>query len=636
MEWEKIYTERRNACQGLIRRLLDACCLVLLFSGGFSGNPLYGQQQTEKQTRTYNVYGKQSRENPGVICPYDTIYLSVILEDSSMTEVYYRWELSRDGGLNWTKLPNAEMSYLIYPNPQEGVQFRCKSSNDLQCIEDAQCEGEISLFKPVISPLPKYRYEVFPASCGKNNGKITLVPFHSSEAPFRVIWNQQITTTDLTAARPGKHFLQVISDKGCVVNESITIPESGSKAPEILIELNNATCGLQNGSVRVSPVSPSAVYEYEWSSGETSAFLDSLHIGKYGLKIKDVSGCEKDTLITISNVTSPFFVRETHKDASCGLPNGSVAVHATGTGKPFRFEWSTGDTTPAVKSLSPGFYNVSVYDKSGCREELNGIQIKDKPAFQLGFETVSPTCYGGYNGKARIILPGNPANYAVLWNNESTSVSLDGLASGEYHVKVKEISTECVVSGIVMLDEPPPVLVETSTTIDKGAAEIEVFVGNGRPPFLFQLNEKLQDSSLFVNITEEVALITVTDNDGCTARDTVLVVLPSPAEPASLPSIHYKNDIVETIYFAPNTITPNNDKQNDAFFIDSPDLNDAMIEIYDKTGRKIFSDYMSQSVFVGSAESVICLEGLYYYTARLEYNNGEIRNIKGSFKLIRE
>ncbi len=636
MEREKIHTERGSTCQGVIRRLLQSFCCLILFSGVFFFQHLNAQERIEKQTKTFNVYGKQSRLNPGNICPYDTIYLSVILEDSSLTEIYYKWEASKDSGLSWVRVANAEMSYLIYPNPNEGIQFRCKASNEPLCLEKPDCEGTISYFKPVVSPLPKYRYQVYAGSCGKNNGKIDLTPFHSTEAPYSILWDNQITTVDLYPAKSGKHSLRISSEKGCIVNDLITVPEPESAAPEVVIELNNATCGLQNGSVKIRPFDARSVYEYEWSNGATDSFLTGLHVGKYGLKIREESGCERDTLITISNVTAPFFVKETHKDASCGLSNGSISIQANGTGKPFRFEWSTGDTLPSVKGLAPGFYNVTVLDKLGCKEELNGIQIKDKPAFTLGFETVSPACYGGDNGRAKIILPGSAEKYVILWSNGQTTAEVNDLPSGEYQVKVKELSSECVVSGIVVLDEPPPILAETSTTIEHNVAEVKVYVVNGKPPFLFQLNERLQDSSLFTNITETIAYIKVTDFEGCVASDTVLIDFPASSDPAHLPFVQFKNDFVETIYFAPNIITPNNDKSNDAFYIDAPGLNDAMIEIYDKAGRLIFAEYLSQSIFVGSAESIVCLAGLYYYNARLEYQNGEIRNIKGTFKIVRE
>lgn len=633
VEWTTIYPEKRTSPWKVVRFIMVSLLFILFFPL-LNGN-IYGQEQTIRTTKGYQVYGKKSKSGSRVVCPQDTLFLSIIIEDSSLVETFYRWEVSKDSGYHWQSVSHGTMSYLLYPNPFMGIRFRCKITDSHECADDPDCEGIISIFEPPVAPLPSFKYQVSPPECGQNNGEIVLTLHDSEEAPYSISWNNNtIQTKDLTALPSGEYWLSLTNQDGCTIKERIIVPEEINHKPDVNIEVENATCGMNNGKVTILPLNPNTEYRYEWSNGSTDSHLEGLHLGKYTLKVTDTNQCTLDTLITISNISSPIFMKEIVKAASCGLNNGCISLQISGGGKPYRFRWNTGDTTQNIEKIPPGFYAVLVTDKWGCTEEMNAIQVKDLPRFEPGFETTLPLCSGQNTGSITLNLPDkNLKYYRIQWNNGEEAPEIRNLYAGEYSVKVEDIRTGCLATAIVILEDGPPMYIETLTAQhqSKNGTGLKIIVTGGKPPYLYQINDFVQDNPIFQGLKGNKFLISVTDKDGCKANDTLEVMV----EETVLYDVEPTDALAKNLYFSPNIITPNNDKSNDAFYVDAPDIKDAYIEIYDNTGRLLFSESMSSTLFVGSAEKVICPAGLYYYTAIIEFKEGENKIIKGSFKIVR-
>lgn len=64
--------------------------------------------------------------------------------------------------------------------------------------------------------------------------------------------------------------------------------------------------------------------------------------------------------------TSPIRLNAAVKDIYCGLPDdGSIVLNPVSGTAPYRYKWSTGDSTKSITGLTAGSYNVTVNDSSG-------------------------------------------------------------------------------------------------------------------------------------------------------------------------------------------------------------------------------------------------------------------------------
>jgi hypothetical protein len=107
-------------------------------------------------------------------------------------------------------------------------------------------------------------------------------------------------------------------------------------------------------------------FTYLWSNGATTPSITTGIAGLYTVTITDANGC--------STTCSGQVVVDTF--GNCGIvPNnasvcngGSVVLTTTHVGglAPFRYVWSTGESTSSITVTEPGIYTVSVADANGC------------------------------------------------------------------------------------------------------------------------------------------------------------------------------------------------------------------------------------------------------------------------------
>jgi gliding motility-associated-like protein len=115
--------------------------------------------------------------------------------------------------------------------------------------------------------------------------------------------------------------------------------------------------------------------------------------------------------------------------------------------------------------------------------------------------------------------------------------------------------------------------------------------------------------------TERYYILTVTDGQGCIARDSVLVRPYSPL-------------------YVPNTITPDNDGINDYFKAVGNNITGFHLIIYDRWGMKVFESYDINKVWNGGIDGYYVQNDTYVW--EIEYDSMERRTkLKGHVNVIR-
>jgi gliding motility-associated-like protein len=183
-------------------------------------------------------------------------------------------------------------------------------------------------------------------------------------------------TLDLCA---GKYYVQVTDSHGCTAIDSVVVGEpdeikilssyvkdatcNGQASGEIMLVL---TGGTDVNNLFYTPDDGTTWY----ASGDT---IKNLIPDDYLITIRDITGCEKDTSITIDNPAAiqPGFVISF---ITCsGESDGEIVSTPVNGTAPYDFSWSTGDSdlgvnTDTINGLGAGIYSVIITDVNLCTQ----------------------------------------------------------------------------------------------------------------------------------------------------------------------------------------------------------------------------------------------------------------------------
>jgi hypothetical protein len=166
-------------------------------------------------------------------------------------------------------------------------------------------------------------------------------------------------------------------------------------------------------------------------------------------------------------------------------------------------------------------YTVVVTNANGCSAtDSVSIQVNPSPIVDLGADTI--VC-----GGTSLVLDAGTNGDTYLWNDNSTNQTLTVTANGVYTVTVTELLNNCSTTDSISVTfgTIPTVSLGADTTICSGS---NLTINAGAGFAAYNWNTGATSQTISVN-TANTYTVTVTNNDGCEASDTVVVsVNPSP------------------------------------------------------------------------------------------------------------
>ncbi len=154
----------------------------------------------------------------------------------------------------------------------------------------------------------------------------------------------------------------------------------------ILSEVNNASPGLNNGSIALIIDGAEDDYSYLWTDGYTGKDRSGLSTGSYSVKVTDSSGCSNCKTFKIEeDPCLNFSVSGKVINTQYGKETGSISMSVSEGESPITYSWEDGVTTKDRTNLSAGSYHVTVVDANGCNESLSFV-VEENP---IGFAIVS-------------------------------------------------------------------------------------------------------------------------------------------------------------------------------------------------------------------------------------------------------
>ncbi|MBK7342601.1 MAG: SprB repeat-containing protein [Saprospiraceae bacterium] len=219
-------------------------------------------------------------------------------------------------------------------------------------------------------------------------------------------------------------------------------------------------------------------------------------------------------------------------DVSCaGGTDGSISVVATGGGGGHDFAWSNNQSGPVITNLAAGLYIVTTTDASNC-SVIDTFQVIQPQPIVTNVGGKNVNCFGGSSGSATVGASGGAGGFQFLWDDPtgSNSASVGNLSAGIYHVTVTDMNG-CSALDSVTISQPPPFnsIMNAGQISCFGIADGEGTVTplGGTGPYSYLWNDPAGQTTMAAsNLLSGTYLVTITDKNGCTTTDTLVLTDP--------------------------------------------------------------------------------------------------------------
>ncbi|MBI3512196.1 MAG: SprB repeat-containing protein, partial [Bacteroidetes bacterium] len=259
------------------------------------------------------------------------------------------------------------------------------------------------------------------------------------------------TAANLTA---GSYTCTVTDANGCITTASTTVTQP--TALTATATMTPVLCnGGNTGSAAVTASGATPGYTYSWSpSGGTGTTEPNLSAGSYTCTVTDANGCITTASTTVTQPTA-ISLTTSFVQSTCGNPNGSASVVATGGTGAYTYSWTpSGGTSANATGLLAGSYTITVTDANGCvATQTVNVPNAGSPTATITAST-NVSCFGGNNGSATVTGTGGTTPYTYSWSPSGGTGSTGvNLIAGTYTATVTD-ANGCTSIATVTITQP--------------------------------------------------------------------------------------------------------------------------------------------------------------------------------------
>ena len=491
------------------------------------------------------------------------------------------------------------------------------------------------------------------------------------------VWTGGSTNDSIYATAGGTYSITSTNSCGSAT-DAITITSITTPSPVITAGGGTTICPGDSVSLTASGGGT-----YSWSTGSSATTIFVSAAGTYTLTATNICGAQTATqTVTVSAIPTVTLF-------SSGISfctGSSIQLWAAGTGT---FSWTGGSTNDSITVSTGGTYVVTV--STSCGSATDNITINELPlpvatisavgtTFCIGDSIIltgaggtsylwqpsaastsfiSATTSGTYtltasnscgidtatisvttvNPPTANITSGSPTiclgdslalnasgGGTYVWSTGETTNSITATIEGSYWVSTSNICGSDTALVNINVDS---VMAFFTNDIYTGTYPLTVNFTNGSSSnasgFFWDFGDGTTASGTFpANTFQEpgtyVVTLSVTNSSGCTDTYSItIVVLENPS-----------------VLVVPNVFSPNNDGQNDLFFVTGTYIQDFQCAIYDRWGLKMVNLSSITDRWDGrTAAGVLATDGTYYYIIKATGLDKKDYGTKGFIQLVK-
>lgn len=353
------------------------------------------------------------------------------------------------------------------------------------------------------------------------------------------------------------------------------------------------------------------------------------------LRVLDLlTGCFKETstVIRVSEAPDLSVVSEN----SCpSEATGFAQINPSGGLPPYQFSWSNGNPdAPIAESLETGQYQVTVTDANGCNAVAT-FEIESIPAPMPDLLTSPASCAGETDGSLEVVNPQPDWLFSLDGLSFQSNSRFNTLAAGAQKLYLQD-AAGCTFEYDFEILSFPAIRVDLARQLDvqRGSQVTltpQVSGGSGDFEFSWSPNAGLSCADcanpVLTADTDRSYTLTVTDKSGCQVSAMIFIQV---------------KKTTGKFAYVPSAFSPNYDGLNDALTVFG-DENIGMIKsfrVFDRWGALIFEandiePNLEKNGWNGEVKNKKAPNGIYVWTARLLWADGEESFLKGDVVLMR-
>ncbi|MDI9339891.1 MAG: SprB repeat-containing protein, partial [Sediminibacterium sp.] len=364
---------------------------------------------------------------------------------------------------------------------------------------------------------------------GNSTGSATVTASGGSGA-YTYLWSSAQTTSVISSLNAGVRTVTVTDGNGCTATNTVTITQPASGIITTTAVTNVLCNGGSTGSATVTASGGAGAYTYLWSSAQTTSVISGLNAGVRTVTVTDAGGCTATNTVI---VTQPPVLNTATAvtNVSCfGNSTGSATVTVSGGSGAYTYLWSSAQTTSVISGLNAGVRTVTVTDGNGCTAINTAVITQPGSALATATAVTNVLCFGNSTGSATVTASGGSGAYTYLWSSAQTTSVISSLNAGVRTVTVTD-GNGCTATNTVTITQPASGIITTTAVTNvlcnggsTGSATVTASGGAGAYTYLWS---SAQTTSVIIGLNTGVRTVTVTDGNGCTATNTVVITQPA-------------------------------------------------------------------------------------------------------------
>ena len=335
---------------------------------------------------------------------------------------------------------------------------------------------------------------------------------------------------------------------------SMTVKSQNCQIIDSVIITNISCKGDVDGEIDLVLLNPAGLYSYIWNTVDISQDIDDLPANIYTVTINDLTNpaCSQDTSFEITQPQDPLNTTiQLSVDIDCfGDSTGIAEAQAANGGTfPYIYSWDNGQNTLVADSLWEGMHVITVTDFNECTvQDSIYINYSNDPIEGIVNILNQVSCFGSCDANVELSSAGGISPYSYDWGtflpgyNGNGPDTVFNLCYGGHSVLIED-AIGCRRTITFNIDQPDelfaiaigngaPIPGQLSTQpvqcfgFDDGTAYASATQGTLGYTFVWD-SINGPTGQYIDSLAPGIHTVYVTDTNGCTASDTVLITEPT-------------------------------------------------------------------------------------------------------------
>ncbi|MBI5218010.1 MAG: gliding motility-associated C-terminal domain-containing protein, partial [Bacteroidia bacterium] len=378
-------------------------------------------------------------------------------------------------------------------------------------------------------------------NCNGGTDGSASVAASGGTGPYTYLWSIGGTSDTHANLASGSFTVTITDANNCTVTVPVIIAQPNAFTATV-VSANGANCGQPQGSLSANPTGGTAPYTYLWNSTpqQITQTASNLTPGNYTVTVTDAHSCTVTASGIISNIPGVATAVKSTINPSCfGYCNGSALLESTGGLTPYFYICSNGYTTSTsnantlISNLCAGNYSVTITDANNCQTIVTFVITQPAPVVATVSSSTNVNCNGGNNGTATVTGSGGTSPYTAIWNTipQQNTLTANNLIAGTYQVTITDVNG-CTADTSIVITQPAAItltinsfsahcgLADGSATVVASGGTVTTgynyLWSGGTPPLA-------QQTITGLTAAGSPYIVTVTDNNSCTATSSVTI-----------------------------------------------------------------------------------------------------------------